>query len=111
MNTQPRILVTGAGGRVGGIGGIVTRILLKQGFPVRAFVRSDDERAEALRRAGAEIFVGDLTRTEDIVRAIDSCRRVYFGMSVSPAYLEATVGMAPLRASKEASRPSSTSRR
>jgi NAD(P)H dehydrogenase (quinone) len=37
--------------------------------------------------------VGDLTRTEDIVRALKTCRRVYFGMSVSSTYLEAAVGM------------------
>ena len=32
--------------------------------------------ADALRRAGAEIFVGDLTRTEDIARALDTCRAI-----------------------------------
>jgi hypothetical protein len=46
-----------------------------------------------LRRAGAEIFVGDLTRTEDVARAVESCPRIYFGMSVSSTYLEAAVGM------------------
>jgi len=63
------ILVTGAAGQVGGIGGLVVSLLLKRQVPVRAFVRRDDERADALRRAGAEIFVGDLTRTEDVARA------------------------------------------
>src|ERR1700704_4973772 len=94
MSTQQPILVTGAAGQVGGIGGTVVGLLLERQVPVRAFVRRDDERANALRRAGAEIFVGDLTRTEDVVRAADSCRRIYFGMSVSSTYLEATVGMA-----------------
>ena len=32
---------------------------LREGFPVRAFVRRQDQRAERLRQAGAEIFVGD----------------------------------------------------
>ena len=93
MSTQQPILVTGAAGQVGGIGGIVVNSLLGRKVPVRAFVRRDDERAETLRRAGAEIFVGDLTRTEDIARSLDTCRRVYFGMSVSATYLEAAVGM------------------
>jgi uncharacterized protein YbjT (DUF2867 family) len=86
--------VTGAAGQVGGIGGLVTRLLLSQKIPVRAFVRRDDERAEVLRRAGAEIFAGDLTRPEDVARALESCRRIYFGMSVSSAYLEAAIAVA-----------------
>jgi len=93
MSTLPPILVTGAAGQVGGIGGLVVDNLLGQKIPVRAFVRRDDDRADALRGAGAEVFVGDLTRTEDIARALHTCRRVYFGMSVSPTYLEAAVGM------------------
>ena len=75
MSAQQPILVTGAAGQVGGIGGAIVKILLERQVPVRAFVRRDDERADALRRAGAEIFVGDLTRTEDLARAVDSCRR------------------------------------
>ena len=76
MSMRQPILVTGAAGQVGGIGGIVVTSLLGQQVPVRAFVRRDDEHADALRRAGAEVFVGDLTRTEDIARALDSCRRI-----------------------------------
>jgi NAD(P)H dehydrogenase (quinone) len=94
MSTVSPILVTGAAGQVGGVGGLVTRILLGQKTPVRAFVRRDDERAEALRQAGADIFVGDLTQPEDVARALESCRRIYFGMSVSAAYLEAAIAMA-----------------
>jgi uncharacterized protein YbjT (DUF2867 family) len=100
MSTQQPILVTGAAGQVGGIGGIIVNTLLERQVPVRAFVRRDDERADALRRAGAEILVGDLTRTEHIARALDSCRRVYFGMSVSPAYLEAAVSVAAVAREK-----------
>jgi uncharacterized protein YbjT (DUF2867 family) len=93
MSTNSPILVTGAAGQVGGVGGIVTRILLARKVPVRAFVRRDDERAEVLRQAGAELFVGDLTRPEDAARALEPCRRIYFGMSVSSAYLEAAIAM------------------
>ena len=47
-----------------------------------------------MRAVGAEVVVGDLTRTEDVVRALAGCRRVYFGMSVSASYLEATASIA-----------------
>jgi NAD(P)H dehydrogenase (quinone) len=91
MSIDAPILVTGAAGRVGGLGGGVVEILRGRGLPVRALVRSEDDRAEALRATGAEVVVGDLTRAEDVARALDGCRRLYFGMSVSPPYLEATV--------------------
>ena len=35
-------------------------------------------------------MVGDLP-AGDVARALEGCRRIYFGMSVSAAYLEATV--------------------
>src|SRR6516225_9219305 len=58
MSTAPPILVTGAAGRIGGVGGAVVAVLRQRGLPVRA---------------------------------LEGCRRVYFGMSVSAPYLEATV--------------------
>ena len=45
--THP-ILVTGAAGRVGGVGGLVVEALQRRGLSVRAMVRREDERAEAL---------------------------------------------------------------
>lgn len=90
---QP-ILVTGAAGDVGAIGRNVTALLLEKGHKVRALVRREDERAVALRQLGAEVVQGDLTDLGSMHRAIEGCRRIYFGMSVSPAYLEATVNTA-----------------
>jgi uncharacterized protein YbjT (DUF2867 family) len=55
------ILVTGAAGAVGGVGRSLTEFLLARGHKVRALVRRDDERGEALRRLGAEVVQGDLT--------------------------------------------------
>src|SRR4051794_1954893 len=55
------ILVTGAAGAVGGIGRNLTESLLAKGHKVRALVRREDERAEALRQLGAEVVEGDLT--------------------------------------------------
>src|SRR5947209_1090786 len=88
------ILVTGAAGAVGGIGRNLTEFLLARGHKVRALVRREDERAEALRRLGAEVVEGDLTDLASMHRAIEGCARMYFGMSVSAAYLEATVNTA-----------------
>ena len=47
------ILVTGSAGRVGAVGRTITELLLKQGKAVRAMVRNEDERAQALRDMGA----------------------------------------------------------
>ena len=76
---------------MGGVGGAVVEMLRRRDLPVRALVRREDERSEALRAIGAEVFVGDLTRAEDVARALTGCRRMFFGMSVSAQYLEATV--------------------
>ena len=84
-------LVTGAAGRVGAVGRTVTELLLKRGTAVRAMVRADDDRAQALRDMGAEVVVGDLLDLDSVHRAITGCERMYFGLSVSDAYLAATV--------------------
>jgi NAD(P)H dehydrogenase (quinone) len=84
------ILVTGAAGRVGGVGRAVVERLRNRGLPVRAMVHREDERAAALRATGAEVVIGDLTVPTDVARAVEGCRRIYFGMSVSARYLEAT---------------------
>ncbi|WP_406698772.1 NAD(P)H-binding protein [Singulisphaera sp. Ch08] len=91
MSNNAPILVTGAAGGIGGVGREVVEILRQRGLPVRALVHREDDRAEALRSTGAEVIVGDLTQPEDVVRAMEGCRRIYFGMSVSAAYLEATI--------------------
>jgi hypothetical protein len=43
---------------------------------VGALVRREDERAEALRRLGAQVVEGDLTDLASMHRAIEGCRRV-----------------------------------
>ena len=88
------ILVTGAAGDLGAIGRNLTAMLIAKGHRVRALVRREDERAESLRNLGAEVVQGDLTDLGSMHRAIEGCRRMYFGMSVSAAYLEATVNTA-----------------
>lgn len=88
------ILVTGAAGRVGGVGRTIAELLLKQGNAVRAMVRNEDDRAQALRDRGAEVVVGDLLDLDAMHRAIAGCETMYFGMSVSDTYLAATANAA-----------------
>jgi uncharacterized protein YbjT (DUF2867 family) len=88
------ILVTGAAGRIGAVGRTIAELLLKQGKAVRAMVHSEDARARALRDSGAEVVVGDLLDLGSMHRAIAGCERMYFGLSVSDAYLAATVNAA-----------------
>jgi uncharacterized protein YbjT (DUF2867 family) len=57
-------------------------------------VRREDERAAALRAAGAQVVVGDLLEPGDVYRTVSGCGRIYFSMSPSAAYLEATVTIA-----------------
>ena len=85
------ILVTGAAGSVSAVGRHIVERLRRRGLPVRAMVHREDQRADALRATAAEVVIGDLTRPEDVARALEGCQRIYFGMSVSPPYLEATV--------------------
>src|SRR5215470_19485017 len=88
------ILVTGAAGRVGAVGRTITELLLRQGKAVRAMVRSEDERAQALRDKGADVVVGDLLDIDSMHKAIGGCDTMYFGMSISDTYLAATVNAA-----------------
>jgi uncharacterized protein YbjT (DUF2867 family) len=94
INSAAPLLVTGAAGRVGAVGRTVTELLLKHGRTVRAMVRAEDERAQALRDMGAEIVVGNLLDLASMHRAIDGCDAMYFGMSVSDDYLVATINAA-----------------
>ena len=96
MKHEHTILVTGAGGQVGAVGRSVTEMLIGRGLRVRAFVRSDDSRADALRRLGAEVCVGDLLDLDAVYRAVEGCKRLYFGMSIVPNYLEAAANIAAI---------------
>ncbi len=93
---MPPILVTGAAGRVGGVGRTVVELLRQRGLPVRAFVHREDDRAASLRALGAEVVVGDLTLIEDVGRALDGVTRIFFAVSVSSEHLQATVTTAAL---------------
>jgi uncharacterized protein YbjT (DUF2867 family) len=84
---QRKYLVTAAAGKTG-----VHTIhrLLESGHAVRALVRRDDERSEALRKAGAEVVVGDLLEHEDVIRAVTGVTGAYLCYPVSPGFIQAT---------------------
>ena len=81
---KPRILVTSAAGRNSSAAVLE---LLRKGFPVRAFVRRTDVRSETLRKAGAEIFVGDLFDLSDLRRALVDVQRAYHCPPFAPNLL------------------------
>jgi len=83
-------LITGAAGKIGGVSRSVVEMLLDKGEPVRAMVHREDARAQRLRDLGAEVVVGDLTNPRNVVDAMTGVERMFFNMSVSLDYLEAT---------------------
>jgi uncharacterized protein YbjT (DUF2867 family) len=90
VSEPPTYLITGAGGGVAGISPQVVARLLGRGKAVRAMVHHDDSRADALRAQGAQVVVGDLTNPVDVFAAVPGITRMFFNMSVSPDYLQAT---------------------
>ena len=95
--SEADILVGGATGRTGGA---AIDELLKIGRHVRAYVRSDDERAEALRRRGVDIAVGDFTDIDDIRAAMEGIKSAYFLHPIAPGIIGAATYFA--QAAKEA---------
>jgi NAD(P)H dehydrogenase (quinone) len=82
-----KFLVTGATGETGRH---TVRHLLEKGHAVRAMVHNEDERAEALRRAGAEVVVGDLLEHDDAIRAVAGITAAYFCYPVRPGIIQTT---------------------
>jgi NAD(P)H dehydrogenase (quinone) len=95
--SEAEILVSGATGRTGGA---AIDELLKMGRGVRAYVRSDDERAAALRQRGVDIAVGDFTDIDDIRTAMEGIRSAYFLHPLAPGIIGAAAYFA--QAAKEA---------
>ena len=85
---KPRILVTSAAGRTGSV---AVYELLSKGFPVRAFLRRIDARAESLRKAGAEIYVGNLFDFRDLREAMLDVKRAYHCPPFAPNLLHSSM--------------------
>lgn len=91
------ILISGATGRTGGA---AIDTLLEMGKRVRAYVRSDDERAAALRQRGVDIGVGDFTDIDHIRVAMEGISSAYFLHPIAPGIISAAAYFA--QAAKEA---------
>ena len=87
----PRILVTSAAGHTGSL---AATQLLQEGFRVRAFVRREDSRSRRLRKAGAEILVGDLYDIRDLRRALADVQRAYLCPPFAPNLLHGSMLLA-----------------
>ena len=94
---KPKILVTSATGKTGSA---AVRQLLEKEYPVRALVHRKDNRSEALAKAGAEVFVGDMLDMRDLRQALADVQRAYFVAPVAPNTLY--TGMAFAVAAEEA---------
>ena len=85
--SSDKFLVTGATGETGRC---TVQRLLEMGRAVRALVHREDDRAEALRRAGAEVVVGDLFEHDDAIRATADTTGAYFCYPVRPGIIQTT---------------------
>ena len=92
-----QFLITGA---TGATGGAAAEHLLEQGRRVRAFVHRSDERAENLRKRGADIVVGDLLDFDSVRAALKNVDRAYFVYPIRPGLVQATAQFA--QAAREA---------
>ena len=97
--SKQTILVTGATGNTGS--GLVPT-LLAAGARVRALVHSP-AKAEALRRQGAEVVVGDLGQPDSLAEAVSGVDRIYLCLFNGPE--QANHGRNLLAAARKAGRP------
>ena len=88
---KPKILVTGATGKTGAA---VAAQLLAKGYPVRAAVRTLDDRSAALARLGAEVVVADLFDPDQLLAALRGTQRAYFLPPIHPYSLQSAVAFA-----------------
>jgi uncharacterized protein YbjT (DUF2867 family) len=75
-----KVLVVGSTGRVGGA---AVEELLGTGFEIRALVRSA-EKAQRLRKLGAEVAVGDVTQLRTLAPALQGCFGVFSALGAGP---------------------------
>ncbi len=85
--SEAEILVSGATGRTGGA---AIDELLKLGKKIRAFVRTDDARAAALRARGVETAIGDFSDIDAIRAALEGIRAAYFLHPIRPGIIGAS---------------------
>ncbi|MCI0514511.1 SDR family oxidoreductase, partial [candidate division KSB1 bacterium] len=63
-------------GATGNLGGAVARLLLNEGQSVRAMTRTPDK-ADALKKLGAEIIIGDVRDRQSLDRACQGIEKIF----------------------------------
>src|SRR5246127_4802207 len=94
LPSSTRFLVVGAGGSHGATGNPVGGRLPGGGTRGRAFVRRADERADKLKKLGAEIAVGDIRDYTAVRAALGAVQRAYFTYPLADGLLLATATFA-----------------
>jgi NAD(P)H dehydrogenase (quinone) len=89
MNGLKQVLITGATGRHGGTGALITKELVDRGLAVRVLVRTRDARADALARLGAEMVIGDFNDYSSLLAALVGVEAAYFCYPVNAGIAEA----------------------
>lgn len=84
------VLISGATGRMGGTGRHLVDVLAKDGLALRAMVRQEDERSEALRARGVEVVMADFLDEDAVRRAMHGVDIAYFCAPVFDVLLHAT---------------------
>jgi len=94
MTTLPLVLITGATGKTGTA--TVLALTEHHGDVVRtrALVRREDHRAQALRDAGAEVVIGDMSDIRDLRRAMKGVQRAHFLAAMTNSSLDHAVNFA-----------------
>ena len=95
--SKPLFLISGA---TGATGGHALKALVAAGQRVRAFVHREDDRSEALKSQGVELFVGDFADFRAVRRALEGTTGSYFCYPIAPGIVQAAAHWA--QASKEA---------
>jgi NAD(P)H dehydrogenase (quinone) len=72
---KPKILITLATGKTGYASAVQ---LLQEGYPVRIYVRSKNEKALALEKLGAEVVLGDFDNKQQLQKAMEGIQNVYY---------------------------------
>ena len=83
---KPKILVNTAAGK---IGFAVAMQLLDKDYPVRAFVHRESPRAQQLKEAGAEIYLGNMLDIRDVRQSLQGVQRSFYGAPVDNNLLHA----------------------
>lgn len=84
---KEKVLITSATGKTGFQ---ATLNLLKDNYPVRVLVRSKNPKALELEKSGAEIFVGSIANENDLSKALQGVKRVYYCHPFIPHLYENT---------------------